>query len=522
MLLSVQNLEISAAGQPLVQNVSFQLAAGQCLALVGESGSGKTLSALSVMGLLPQNLNMQAQAIQFNQHNLLNIPSSAYRKLRGREMAMIFQEPLSALNPVQKAGVQVAEMFRIHAPLRSHRAEQQRVLQLLEDVQLHDPARIARSYIHQLSGGQRQRVMIAMAMALQPKLLIADEPTTALDASVQQDILHLIQKLQKSHNMGLLLISHDLNLVQHMADDIAVMSAGHVVEQGAIGLLKKPRAAYTQKLLAASPTLNLKPIRPPVTGPEVLRVTSLSKAFPQGYFWQRRAPVQALADINFSLRAGETLGIVGETGSGKSTLAKCLLQLEKPDAGAVWLGKQNLCELSPPQLRQAWQDIQMVFQDPFASLNPRRTVAASITEGLAAHGMADKATRQQKCAEILQAVDLPPAAARRYPHAFSGGQRQRIGLARALILHPRIIIADEAVSALDVSVQKQVLDLMQKIQQQYQLSYLFITHDLRVVSQIADRLLVLHHGRIVEEGPTHQVLSQPTAAYTKLLIEALV
>lgn len=522
MLLSVQNLNISAGPQQLVKDVSFQIQSGQSMALVGESGSGKTLSALSVMGLLPENLHMQAETCQFKAHNLLELSSTRYRRVRGSEMAMIFQEPLSALNPVQKAGQQVGEMFRIHTLGLSRKEVQQRIHKLFEDVQLQEPERIARSYIHQLSGGQRQRVMIAMALALQPDLLIADEPTTALDAHVQREILQLIRNIQKRRNMGLLIISHDLNLVKHMADEVTVMSAGQVAEQGPIQLLNNPQATYTQKLLRASPQLNLKPIRTPVTGEKVLEVKNLSKFFPQGNFWQRLSPVKALENVSLTLHKGETLGVVGETGSGKSTLAKCLLQLEKPDAGDVILQGQNLCTQSPQQLRQSWRDIQMVFQDPFASLNPRRTVAQSITEGLEAHGIGNKASRQAKCAEMLAAVELPPDAASRYPHEFSGGQRQRIGLARALILQPRIIIADEAVSALDVSVQKQVLDLMQKLQQDFDLSYIFITHDLRVVSQIADRLLVLHNGQIAEQGQTHDVLNQPQAAYTKALIEALV
>jgi peptide/nickel transport system ATP-binding protein len=519
-LLDVQNLSLFVAGAPLLQDVSLHVGRGETLCLVGESGSGKTLTALAVMGLLPETIEARADKLVFDKNNLQRLSSRQHRRLRGARMAMIFQEPLSALNPVMKVGDQVAEVFQVHTRL-SRRQRFDKVVEMFTKVQLPQPEALYHRYPHQLSGGQRQRVMIAMALALQPDLLIADEPTTALDVTVQREILKLIDDLKQEFKASVLFITHDFGVVKQVADRVAVLEKGRLVEEGATQqILTRPQQAYTQKLVAAMPVLETSPKPAPGTN-VLLEVQGLSKVYTSGggLFTPARK-VQALQDVSFTLARGQTIGVVGESGSGKSTLAKCILQLERPDAGSVRLNGREMTRLGRRALRRAWRDVQMVFQDPFASLNPRRRIGDSIGEGLAAHGTPRRACVAQ-VATLLEAVGLEPTAAQRYPHQFSGGQRQRIGLARALALHPELVIADEAVASLDVSVQRQVLKLMDELKQSFGLSYLFISHDLRVVSQIADWVLVMKDGCVVEQGPTHQVFLHPREAYTQRLLSAL-
>ncbi len=521
-LLEIKNLNISFSGDKLVRGVSLRLEKGKTLCLVGESGSGKSLTALSIMGLLPHNLLSKADKLVFDGEELQGLSSKKRRLLRGLRIGMVFQEPLSALNPVMRVGDQIAEVFKVHTKLNK-KDRIARVLDMFNKVQLPEPEHMYGAYPHQLSGGQRQRAMIAIALAMEPNLLIADEPTTALDATVQGEILALMQKLQKDLDTAILFITHDFGVVKHMANDIAIMEKGKIVEKGsAKQILKTPKKAYTKRLLAAAPTLDTSP-KPNVKGDILLNVKELSKTYTSGgRLTGSKRKVEAIKNVSFTLKKGQTVGIVGESGSGKSTLAKCILQLEKPDCGNVILNGQDLTKLNGRQLKKAWREVQTVFQDPFASLNPRRKAGDSIAEGLKAHRISSKKERAKHVTELLKAVGMEPAMAERYPHSFSGGQRQRIGIARALALNPSLVIADEAVAALDVSVQAQVLALMEDLKKKFGLSYLFISHDLRVVSQIADWVLVMHNGEVVEQGPTHKVLGNPEKSYTKELIESLV
>ncbi|MDD9911999.1 MAG: ABC transporter ATP-binding protein [Alphaproteobacteria bacterium] len=520
-LLSVKNLTLTVPNATLVDGVSFTLEKGKTLCVVGESGSGKTLSSLAIMGLLPKTIQAKVEELAFSDINLNTLTARQHRQLRGSRMSMIFQEPLSALNPVMTMGKQVAEVLQIHTKLNK-KERYEKVLALFEQVKLPEPKRIYASYPHQLSGGQRQRVMIAMALACQPELLIADEPTTALDATVQKEILKLIKELQGEFKTAVLFITHDFGVVKQIADDVLVMEHGKVVEQGAANtILSKPKKAYTKRLLAAAPQLNTKP-HAEISGDILLKAENVNKTYTRGGgLFGAKQKVNAVQNASLTLYKGQTIGIVGESGSGKSTLAKCILQLEKPNSGDIQLNGQQLVGLKGKKLRTAWRDMQMIFQDPFASLNPRQTVGTSIAEGLKAHGIGTEQERQTKVAELLKAVELPVDAANRYPHQFSGGQRQRIGIARALALNPALVVADEAVASLDVSVQKQVLELMNKLKQDFGLSYLFISHDLRVVSQVADWVLVMHQGQVVEQGPTHKVFGSPQQAYTQQLLASL-
>jgi peptide/nickel transport system ATP-binding protein len=519
-LLQIQNLTLAVPGAVLLEDVSLSIEKGETLCLVGESGSGKTLTALAVMGLLPEGIQARADKLLFEEQDLQTLSYRQHRRLRGTRMAMIFQEPLSALNPVMRVGEQVAEVFRIHTQL-SRRERFEKVMEMFTKVQLPDPDRIYRCYPHQISGGQRQRVMISMALAMQPDLLIADEPTTALDVTVQKEIIRLINDLKDEFKASVLFITHDFGVVKQVADRVAVLEKGRLVEEGPPRqILTRPKQPYTQKLVAAMPVLDTS--RKPAPGADVLlEVKQVSKTYTMagGMFGPKRM-VHALQDVSFTLARGQAVGVVGESGSGKSTLAKCILQLERPETGTVLLNGLEMTRLEGGALRRAWRDVQMVFQDPFASLNPRRCVGESIGEGLAAHGV-PRRKRASQVGALLEAVGLEAALAQRYPHQFSGGQRQRIALARALALHPALVIADEAVASLDVSVQRQVLKLMEDLKQKFGLSYLFISHDLRVVSQVADWVLVMKDGRVVEQGPTHQVFRRPQEAYTQRLLAAL-
>ncbi len=525
-LLCVKNLQVHAGQVPLVQDVSFTIQQGETLALVGESGSGKTLSALSVLGLLPEGLSRTATTLTLGADDLLSLPPSQLRRLRGKRMAMIFQEPATALNPVLTCGAQVAEMFQIHTPELTRVERQQRVLTLFDQVQLSAPARMAQSYPHELSGGQRQRVMIAMALAHSPALLIADEPTTALDVTVQAEILALVKSLQRDLGMAMLWITHDFGVVKTLADRVVVMQHGHMMEHGpAARLLSKPKSPYTQQLLAATLTLNPTPPALPKAPKPLLEVTNLGHTYlrPAPWFWQPATQLHALNKVNFTLPQGTTLGVVGESGSGKSTLARVLTRLQPAAEGGriAFLG-QDFLSLKGEALRQARREMQMVFQDPVTSLNPALDVFTTLTEPIRAHRLLPPAQWPARVAELLAQVGLPPEVATRYPHQFSGGQRQRLAIARALALQPKLIVADEPVSALDVSIQAQILDLFVHLQRTLGTSYVFISHDLRVVSHLAHQVLVLKAGDVVEYGPTAKVFGNPKAAYTKQLLKAVI
>ncbi len=521
-VLEVENLAIALPGGGdrlrAVDGVSFTVARGEIVCVVGESGSGKSVTAFSVMGLLAKVLKPVAGAIRLIGEDVLTASPQRLRALRGDRMAMIFQEPMTALNPVLTVGDQIEEVLRIHTDL-GPKERRAKVLAMLDAMHLPDPERMHASYPHQLSGGQRQRVMIAAALILDPALLIADEPTTALDVTTQAQILKLIREMQERRGTGVLFITHDFGVVAEIADRVVVMQRGRVVEQGpAAQVLERPQHPYTRMLIGAVPTMT-PARRPPVTGALALETAALAKTYRSGGLFKKTREVHAAADVALRIHRGETVGIVGESGSGKSTVARCIARLIAPSGGQIMVGDQDIARLTERRLRPLRQKIQVVFQDPFRSLNPRRTVGASIVEGPVNFGASPEAATA-KARELMGLVGLDPSALARYPHQFSGGQRQRIALARALAMEPEILIADEAVSALDVSVQRQVLALLDDVQRRFDLAILFITHDLRVAAQICDRLIVMQRGRIVEEGPTAEVFARPSAAYTRALIEA--
>jgi peptide/nickel transport system ATP-binding protein len=504
-----------------VDGASFDLAAGEIVCVVGESGSGKSMCAHAAMGLLPDTVRIAGGRIDFDGRDLLQLDDAGWRDLRGRAIAMVFQEPMTALNPLMRIGDQMMEMFEAHGRL-TPQERRRRALDLAAEVGLPDPERIIRAYPHQLSGGQRQRAMIAMALALEPAVLVADEPTTALDVTTQAQILKLIRDLQRRRNMAVLFITHDFGVVADIADRVVVLRQGRVVEQGAAAeVLQQPQHAYTKALLAAVPSL-VPPARPaPLERPKAVEVIGLDKTYVSsgGWFRPRRA-VQAARGVSFSILEGETLGLVGESGSGKSSVARLVMRLVAADRGTVRLGDTDLTRLSGAELRAARRRIQMVFQDPFASLNPRRSVGDIICDGPRAHGV-PAAEARRRAAELMALVGLDAGALQRYPHEFSGGQRQRIGIARALALDPQVIVADEAVSALDVSVQAQVLALLEDLKTRLNLSMLFITHDLRVAAQICDRIAVMQKGEIVELKPTAELFAAPDHPYTRALLAAV-
>ncbi|MBL8703466.1 MAG: ABC transporter ATP-binding protein [Rhodospirillales bacterium] len=504
-----------------VEGVSFDLVAGEILCVVGESGSGKSMCAHALMGLLPPAVKPAGGAIRFEGRNLVALDEQAWMKIRGRRIAMIFQEPMTALNPLMRIGDQMAEMFQAHGLLTPPERER-RVLALAREVGLPDPERILRAYPHQLSGGQRQRVVIAMALALEPAVLVADEPTTALDVTTQAQILALIRDLQRRHGMAVMFITHDFGVVAEIADRVVVLQHGRKVEEGpAADVLTRPQHAYTKALLAAVPSLE-PPARTPLDSRQrAVEVAGLDKTYVTGGGWFRPARrVAAAKNVGFTIRRGETLGLVGESGSGKSSVARLLVRLIEPDGGTVLLGNEDFTQLRGEKLRHARQRVQMVFQDPFASLNPRRTVGAIIAAGPIAHGVKDDVARA-RARDLLGLVGLDPGAADRFPHEFSGGQRQRIAIARALALDPEVLVADEPVSALDVSVQAQVLRLLEDLKARLGLSMLFITHDLRVAAQICDRIAVMKSGEIVELRPAADLFRDPQHAYTRELLAAV-
>jgi peptide/nickel transport system ATP-binding protein len=502
-----------------VSGVSFSVERGEILCLVGESGSGKSVIAQAIMGLLPKTLSVTGGKILLEKENLLAAGEARWRQLRGARMSMIFQEPMTALNPVMRCGDQIDEVLNHHtsdAPATRH----QKTLDILREVALPEPGRILASYPHQLSGGQRQRIMIAMALALEPALLIADEPTTALDVTTQAQILRLIIELQKKHGMAVLFITHDFGVVAEVAHRVAVLREGRLAELGAkLEVLQRPRDDYTRMLIRSVPTLEPHGRGVRADSPVVLETKSLSKIYVDRGWLARRREVRAASDINLEVRKGQTLGIVGESGSGKSTVARCIVRLIEPSGGEIRLGGADLARMRSRALRPLRRRVQIVFQDPYRSLNPRRSVGEAIMEGPLNYGV-PRSEALERARRLLELVRMDPAVLERYPHQFSGGQRQRICIARALAVQPELLIADEAVSALDVSVQAQVLALLAEIRSRLDLAMLFITHDLRVAAQVCDQVAVMQEGRIVEYGPAREVFLAPRHEYTKALFAA--
>ena len=522
-ILEVRNLTIALPSDgdrsTAVRNVSFTVGHGEIVCLVGESGSGKSVIAQGVMGLLSKTLPVTAGQILLQGEDITHAPLSRLRELRATRMSMIFQEPMTALNPVMTCGDQIDEVLAQHSRL-SPMERREKVLAIVREVLLPEPERMVASYPHQLSGGQRQRIMIAMALVLDPVLLIADEPTTALDVTTQAQILKLVLDLQHRHGAGVLFITHDFGVVAEVAHRVAVLRLGDLVEVGPKhDVLQRPQHAYTKMLIGAVPTLHLKQRPLDADAPVVLKVNGLEKTYVDKRWIGPDRSVHAAQDVSFEIRRGQTLGIVGESGSGKSTVARCIVRLVDPSAGAVLLGNEDIAMMPPAQLRPLRRRVQIVFQDPYRSLNPRRTVAQAMVEGPMNYGLS-RADALQRARSLLALVRMDASAMERYPHQFSGGQRQRICIARAPMMEPELLVADEAVSALDVSVQAQVLELFEEIRSRLNLAMLFITHDLRVASQVCDQLAVMSQGRVVEYGPAHQVFGAPQHEYTRALFAA--
>ena len=524
-LLNISNLSVRlpASGERTfaIEDVSLSLSRNEILCVVGESGSGKSIMAKTVMGLLPKRLTVAGGEIVYEGAELLKISEPAWRAMRGQAMAMIFQEPMSALNPLNTIGDQIEEVVKVHT---RHKKPERRnmVLEILEAVRLPDPRKIVHAYPHELSGGQRQRAMIAMALILKPDLLIADEPTTALDVTTQAEILDLVKEIQAERSTGVLFITHDIGVVSEIADNVVVMKEGRIVEHGTTEeILRRPRRDYTRMLISAVPSL--KTVRRDPTGAvreDALKIENLVKTFRTGGLLSGTREVKAVSDVSLSVRRGETLGIVGESGSGKSTLARCVIRLVDPDSGRILFDGHDIAVLSRSKMLPLRSRIQMIFQDPYGSLNPRLTVAKMVAQGPMLHGTpADDA--KARALELLKLVGLDESAANRYPHEFSGGQRQRIGIARALALQPEILVADEPVSALDVSVQAQVLRLLADIREKFHLTMIFITHDLRVAAQVCDTVAVMQLGKVVEFGATHDVFTAPKHSYTQKLLASI-
>jgi peptide/nickel transport system ATP-binding protein len=525
-ILEVRDLTIALPSggdrSTAVRKVSFTVGRGEILCLVGESGSGKSVIAQSVMGLLPKSLPVQAGQILLQGEDITHAPLSRLRELRATRMAMIFQEPMTALNPVMTCGEQIDEVLRQHTKLAA--AERRaKVLAIIAEVLLPDPERMWASFPHQLSGGQRQRIMIAMALVLDPVLLIADEPTTALDVTTQAQILKLVLDLQARHGAGVLFITHDFGVVAEVAHRVAVLRLGDLVEIGSKDeVLRRPQHAYTRMLMGAVPTLQLKARPSDTKAHVVLKVQGLNKRYDDKSWFGQRRSVHAAQDVNLEIRRGQTLGIVGESGSGKSTVARCIVRLIDPSSGSVLLGGEggdDIALMGAAKLRPLRKRVQIVFQDPYRSLNPRRTVGQALVEGPENYGLSPESALE-RARGLLALVRMDDSALARYPHQFSGGQRQRICIARALMMEPELLVADEAVSALDVSVQAQVLQLFEEIRSRLNLAMLFITHDLRVASQVCDQLAVMSGGRVVEYGPAAQVFGDPQHAYTRALFAA--
>ncbi|MCO6385973.1 ABC transporter ATP-binding protein [Aliihoeflea sp. 40Bstr573] len=521
--LEILGLSVATTGDdsvPILNTIDVTIRQGETVCLVGESGSGKSVTSLAIMGLLPKGaLEVTAGRIELDGQNLLDLDASQMRELRAQRISMIFQEPMTALNPVMKVGAQIEEVLDSHTKLPT-REKKRRVIDIMEQVHLPDVERIYSSYPHQLSGGQRQRIMIAMALILEPKLLIADEPTTALDVTTQNQVLKLIAELQESHGTAVLFITHDMGVVAEIADTVYVMRNGDIVESAAVEtLLRVPQKDYTRRLLEAVPSLAPRDARPESWADPVLSVDGLTKIYSTRGLFKKGRETRAAQEVKFRIKPGRTLGIVGESGSGKSTVARCVMRLIDPTEGRIKVGQTDIAMLGRSELQPHRKHIQIVFQDPFRSLNPRWTVGDSLIEGPLNFGQSRK-NALDHARELMELVGLPADALGRYPHQFSGGQRQRIAIARAIAMRPDILVADEAVSALDVSVQAQVLKLLDELQEKLGIAILFITHDLRVAAQICDEVVVMQHGRIVEHDTAENVLSQPRHEYTRALIEA--
>ena len=526
-VLSVQGLTVSvrtsADDRPLVENLSFTLRRGETLAIAGESGSGKSITSLAIMGLLPPPaVRITGGSVRLGDTYLTNLPETQMRSLRGARIAMIFQEPMTSLNPVLTVGAQLTEAIRAHTDATRAEARKQ-ALAALQAVRLSQPEQRLKQYPHELSGGMRQRVMIAMALALRPEVLIADEPTTALDVTVQREVLDLLRDLQREFGTAIILITHDMGVVAEMADRVIVMKAGKAVEEASTRqIFASPQMPYTQDLLAAVPRMGMGKPRPETPTDNVARLSDVVVRFPikGGILGRSVAQVHAVEHVSFDIRRGETFALVGESGCGKSTIAKAIVGIA-PHQGRIEIAGQSFADLDAAGQKALRRRVQIVFQDPMAALDPRMTVGTLIAEPLLIHGIGSPAEQRARASELMQRVGLTTDQLDRYPHEFSGGQRQRICIARALALQPDLIIADESVSALDVSVQARVLDLLQALQREFGIAFLFISHDMAVVENISDRVAVMYLGQIVETGTRAQVFGNPQHPYTRRLIDAV-
>ncbi|MEU1342205.1 ABC transporter ATP-binding protein [Streptomyces sp. NPDC005827] len=521
-MLQVTDLDVDFDGRPAVRGVGLTLERGEVLGLVGESGSGKSATALAVLGLLPGNAVVRG-SVRLDGQELVGASERRLTRIRGSRISMVFQDPLSAFTPVYRIGDQIAEAVRAHQDVSREQALK-RSVELLDLVGIPEPALRARAFPHEFSGGMRQRAMIAMAMANDPDIILADEPTTALDVTIQAQVLDVLRTAQRETGAAVLLVSHDLGVIAGMADRVAVMHEGRVVEAGtAVDVFERPQEPYTKRLLAAVPRMDTPRIPQPSTGETVLKVRGLTRTFPllKGTVFKRRiGSVYAVDGVDLDIRRGETLALVGESGSGKSTTLFELLELARPEGGSVELFGRDLAGLGKAEVKPLRRRVQIVFQDPMASLDPRMPVGDIVAEPLRTQG-ADRATIGRRVPELLAQVGLDPAHAERYPHEFSGGQRQRIGIARALSVEPELLVLDEPVSALDVSVQAGVLKLLQRLKAELGLAYLFVSHDLSVVRNIADRVSVVYLGRTVEAGPVDEVFERPRHPYTQALLSAV-
>ena len=551
-IIEVVDFSLSIDHKSILKNINFSIAPNEIVAMVGESGSGKSLTALSLLGLLPKNkTQIDSGTMLFEETPLLDLTEKEWQQLRGNEISMVFQEPQSSLNPTMKCGVQVDEIIQQHFKNRfSTKERKTKVVEAFERVKLPNPERIYSAYPHEISGGQKQRVMIAMALMNEPKLLIADEPTTALDVQVQKEIIDLLKELQKQTQMSVLFISHDLSLVSQLADKIVVLYQGKVVETGTpTEIFKTPKESYTRALIQARPTPNKRLKKLPTiedysddlvvseyvdpqdrslrleklyTQEPLLSVRKLYKTYTSSNgLFGKKEQFTAVRDLSFDLYPGETLGLVGASGCGKSTLGRALVYLDKPTSGEIHYKGQSLKDLNPAQIRTLRTDVQFIFQDPYAALHPQKKIGNAILEPLVAHKILPQSEQKKRVLSLLEQVGLDPAFFDRYPHELSGGQRQRIVIARALAVEPKVLICDESVAALDISVQAQVLNLLNELQEKLKLSYLFISHDLSVVQYISDKIMVMHEGKLVEYKEADELYRNPEELPTRKLIEAI-